>query len=367
MLFKLYAGVRGFEGCHRAHFLDALVKYLPEGLVEFRKRLDTVTDRQDGGKVELKFCDGTSAKADAVVGCDGIKSRVRELLLGEGNPASYPHYSHKIAYRGLIPMDKAIEVLGDYKAKNQHMHIGPKAHVLHFPVAGQTLMNVVAFVNDPEEWQDDEKMVAPGKRSDVEAAFTDWAPTVRSIISLLPEELEAWAVFDSFDHPAPYYNQGRVCLAGDAAHASSPHHGAGAGFGIEDALCLSKLLDQATATAKEGRTSAAVAVSLAFDAFNATRKERTQWLVNSSRGICEVYEWAGPTTGPDPEKCFAEIKWRSHAIWYFDYDGMMLDQASAGYDQRLRTLEEVAGLTELPLLLGVVEASHKLVVAPVAA
>jgi salicylate hydroxylase len=65
VLFKLYAGTRGFEGCHRAHFLDALVKFVPEGLVEFRKRLDVIQDNRNGGKVELTFCDGTTFKADA--------------------------------------------------------------------------------------------------------------------------------------------------------------------------------------------------------------------------------------------------------------------------------------------------------------
>ena len=65
LLFKLYAGYRGFEGCHRAHFLDALVKYIPEGIVEFRKRLDTLFESGGEDKIHIKFCDGTSAKADA--------------------------------------------------------------------------------------------------------------------------------------------------------------------------------------------------------------------------------------------------------------------------------------------------------------
>ena len=64
-------------------------------------------------------------------------------------------------------MHEAISALGQYKAKNQHMHIGPKAHVLHFPVADQTLVNFVAFASDPDEWNDSEKMVAPATRKDL--------------------------------------------------------------------------------------------------------------------------------------------------------------------------------------------------------
>lgn len=64
ILFKLYAGPRGFEGCHRAHFLDALLKSVPEGVVHFRKRLSEVIE-QDEQKVQLRFEDGTVVKADA--------------------------------------------------------------------------------------------------------------------------------------------------------------------------------------------------------------------------------------------------------------------------------------------------------------
>ncbi len=268
------------------------------------------------------------------MGCDGIKSRVREILLGKGNPASYPHYTHKIAYRGLIPMDKAAEAIGDKNARNQHMHIGPGRHLLHFPVADQTLINVAAFVADPYEWRDDEKMTAPATREEVQADFADWGPTVRAITSLLPDELDRWAIFDSFDHPAEAYARGRVCIAGDAAHASAPHHGAGAGIGVEDVLCLSTLMEMAMSSLQGNEASKDHALEVSFDTFNAVRHERSQWLVNSSRGICDVYEWADPHTGNDVEKCFEEIKWRSHKIWNFDIDGM-LGEAALTYARRM--------------------------------
>ena len=64
-LFRLYAGDTGFDGCHRAHFLDEMIKFLPEGVVEFRKRLDTYSVGSDDGAITLRFTDGTSATADA--------------------------------------------------------------------------------------------------------------------------------------------------------------------------------------------------------------------------------------------------------------------------------------------------------------
>ncbi len=64
-LFRLPAGKSGFEGCHRAHFLEELVKFIPEGVVEFQKRLRSYVIGNDDEEITLKFEDGTSATADA--------------------------------------------------------------------------------------------------------------------------------------------------------------------------------------------------------------------------------------------------------------------------------------------------------------
>jgi salicylate hydroxylase len=269
-----------------------------------------------------------------VIGCDGVKSRVRELLLGEGKPASYPHFSHKVAFRGLIPMDKAEAALGEYKAHNWHMHIGPDVHILHFPVANQALMNVVAFVTDPLDWPSDQIMTAPATKAEVVEAFASWGTSVRAITNLLPEELNKWAIFDTYDDPAPTYTRGRICIAGDAAHASSPHLGAGAGVGVEDALALATLMEMVTSTLQSTDVGNAKALSAAFDAFDAVRREHTQSFVHSSRHICETFEWANSETGSDPEKCFEEIKLRFHKIWYFDIEGMLC-QVAEEYKRRL--------------------------------
>jgi salicylate hydroxylase len=64
-LFQLFAGKTGFDGCHRAHFLDELVKYIPEGVVEFQKRLESYAVGGDDEEITLRFEDGTTATADA--------------------------------------------------------------------------------------------------------------------------------------------------------------------------------------------------------------------------------------------------------------------------------------------------------------
>lgn len=64
LIHKMYLGERGFEGCHRADFLDELVKMMPKDTIQFCKNLDTIVELGDNERVELRFTDGSSAGAD---------------------------------------------------------------------------------------------------------------------------------------------------------------------------------------------------------------------------------------------------------------------------------------------------------------
>lgn len=134
-----HKGPRG--GVHRAHFLDELVKLLPSSTAtQFGRKLVDITEADDGsGDAILHFTDGTTAQHSAVIGCDGIKSRTRELVLGKEE--ARPVFSGKYAYRGLIPMQKAMQILGDDVPQTPQMYCGYRGHVLTFPIASGTIMN----------------------------------------------------------------------------------------------------------------------------------------------------------------------------------------------------------------------------------
>ncbi|MCJ1473381.1 hypothetical protein MMC13_002032 [Lambiella insularis] len=343
-LFKIDAGYKGFAGCRRDQFLEALVKSVPEGVIECKKRLEKVCENGSEGNISLTFADGSSAETDAVIGCDGLKSRVREYLLGEGNPASYVHYSHELAYRGLVSMENAIKALGEKRAKYFTIHAGPHAHMLHYPVANETMVNVVAFVSDPDDWTDTKNLVKPASRTDMEKAFAGWNPCVRAMASFFPENIDKWAIFDTYDHPAPFYSRGKICLVGDAAHASKPHHGAGACLGIEDALCISALIGEVSLSLKKGAATKGQALSAAFQSYDAVRRTRSQWFVNSSRRVGDLFqqpEWANPEKWVKAETCWEEVKDRSHKIWHFNPDAMM-EEAIKGYLRRQERFQKTS-------------------------
>jgi salicylate hydroxylase len=128
-------------GVHRAHFLDELVKLVPEGVAQFKKRAIDVTEAMDdSGDAVLHFADGSTAQHSAILGCDGIKSRIRSIVLGDSDAAKAV-FSGKYAYRGLLPMSKAVDIMGDVTPRTPQMYVGYHGHVLTFPIANGTLVN----------------------------------------------------------------------------------------------------------------------------------------------------------------------------------------------------------------------------------
>lgn len=273
-----------------------------------------------------------------MIGCDGIRSRVREILLGEDNPEAHATYSQKFCFRGLVPMAEARRCLPAHRASTRYMYNGPGAHAITYPVAMGAFLNVLLVVSDPAPWRTaDGRHTARGSKDAAVRAFADWHPTARGLVGLLPAELDKWAIFDMLEHPAPAYARRRVAVAGDAAHAAGPHLGAGAGFGIEDALALAALLqalDRAWATPPAqktttdadaaARTRAAMAQA-ALAAYNDIRYERAQALPGLTREAVDLFQWDNPAVGSDADKFGREITWRFHQIWKYDVDGMVTD------------------------------------------
>jgi salicylate hydroxylase len=303
----------GFGSVHRARFLDELVALLPEEVrqrdVSFGHRVVGVSDGEGGKGVRLVFANGKTAIADAVIGCDGIKSEIRRTVVGSDAPEAHAVFTSKYAYRGLIPMSKAVATLGDNLARNSNHHLGYDGHVLTFPIEKGELMNVVAFRSKPDgEWYDEE-WVKPMKREDMERDFKGWGANVQAILGMM-EKCDMWALFD---HPPAktYHKDGKICLLGDAAHASTPHHGSGAGMAIEDAYILSGLL---------GEVHDAKELEAAFEIFETVRKERTQTLVWKSREQALIYEFQNEGTGDDLQKISQTLPCRWDWIWDEDVE-----------------------------------------------
>ncbi|KAK3290419.1 uncharacterized protein B0H64DRAFT_368398 [Chaetomium fimeti] len=347
-IFKLHVGKDGFQGGLRSKFLEEWAKLIPPTAVQFSKQLDTITEpTPDSPKLRLHFTDGTTATADAVIGCDGIHSRVRDLLLapqtttnppapGDQPPSSppttaHPTYTHKFCFRTLAPMPAAIAAIGPTQASTRFMYNGPGAHLITYPVGNSTLLNILAVIDATSStpWPYGQRHTAPGHRSEAERAFEQWGPTARAIVGLFPDSeegapLDKWALFDMAEYPMPGYARGRVGVAGDAAHAAGPHLGAGAGMGVEDAAVLAAVLGAIGGWWEgDGEGEGHELLERALRVFNEVRYSRTQWVVHAAREACDLFQWRDEAIGKDPERFGREITELFHTIWKYDVDGMV--------------------------------------------
>ena len=331
LLYKLYVGRNGFQGGLRSDILEEWARQLLDTdpsspPVQFGRQLDTIATDDTTGGLTLHFTDGTTATASVVIGCDGIRSRVRQLLLGEDNPAAHPHYTSKFCFRALLPMEQAVSAVGEYKCSTRFMHNGPNQHVITYPVGANRFLNVLVVMSDDKPWPDKTKHTAAGSSTEMTEAFKEWGPTVRGIVGLMPEKMDKWAIFDMLDHPAPKYYEGAICVAGDAAHATGPHLGAGGGLGIEDALVLAELM-QAVAKVydDDGVQGRRATVERALAAYNAVRYDRTQAVVRATRKACLLFHWQVAEVGDDGEKFGKAITPMFHKVWEYDVEGMVKD------------------------------------------
>ena len=278
-----------------------------EGKVTFKKRVVELVDLGDTG-IEMQFTDGTSATADAIIGCDGVKSRVRQILL-KGQENVEPRFTGKYAYRGLIPMEEALTAIGDI-APSSHLACGYGGYLVTFPVDKGRTLNVVAFQTKQDgEWDHGKEWVVRATVEDVLADYQGWSEPVRKLLSMLKKP-NKWGLFEHMP-ASTYYRAGKICLLGDCAHASTPHQGAGAGMAIEDGAVLSTLL-----CSIRGRDSSKL--ERAFHAYDAVRRPRTQRLVTTSRDAAMLYDFQKEGVGDDPELFKQDLVQRMKWIWNID-------------------------------------------------
>ncbi|MEZ0052591.1 salicylate hydroxylase [Mycobacterium sp. MAA66] len=216
---------------HRAQFQRLLFDALPSGTVQLGRGIVGATENADGVQIEL--ADGSRARADLLVGADGIHSVVQGLVGAKSAPVS----EGIMAYRGLIPAER---LAGIYDMRRMSMWVGPGQSFLTFPVSDGALLNVVAFV--PTDLDVEESWSAPGDIATFAAAYDGWAPTVQRVISAMDSTFR-WGIYDR--EPLPSWSTDHMTLLGDSAHAVTPHLGQGANQAVEDAITLAVLLEDA--------------------------------------------------------------------------------------------------------------------------
>lgn len=217
---------------HRAELHALLLERCREsGLVDLRTSQTVTGYAQGGASVRLQLRDG-EVSGRALIGAEGLRSPIRAQMLGDGEPRVSGHTT----YRSVIPRDAMPE---DLRMNAATLWAGPKCHIVHYPLKGGTVFNlVVTYHRDALEAVSGK----PVTRAEVAEGFEHVHPSARAVIEH-GRDWKQWVLCDR--EPISRWTDGRVALLGDAAHPMLQYFAQGACMAMEDGVALAVALDGA--------------------------------------------------------------------------------------------------------------------------
>jgi salicylate hydroxylase len=257
---------------HRADLQQVLldaVRSQPAIRILTGRTVEEVTSGPESAAVTVSGQSGSreSLIVDGVLGADGVWSKVRSTL-----KLAPPVFKGYVAWRATVDSNK---VPFSLRGNETGLWLGRHGHVVHYPIAGGALLNMVAVVR---RRQPVEGWATPGRRIKLLAHFNAATPALRELIAI-PQE---WSVWPLFDAPAARLADGRIALLGDAAHPVLPFLAQGAALAIEDAACLADVLGAGASPAR------------AFESYEAQRLGRVRKVQHHARRNGRIYHLAGP-------------------------------------------------------------------------
>lgn len=278
---------------HRADIHTSILEAVKQSpLIEFftSSRVEDFTQHASFATVVDNH--GDKHSADAVIGCDGVKSVIRQKLIGDE-----PRVSGHIVYRAVIPVENMPE---DLRWNAPTVWAGPNCHLVHYPLRGAKEFNLVVTFHSREQetWG-----VREGSREEVMAYFAEICERPKRLLDS-PKSWKRWSTADR--DPVASWGHGRSTLLGDAAHPMLQYLAQGACMAIEDAVTLGKAVERCDFD-----------LTAAFRLYERSRIVRTARVVLSSREMGRVYHAKGVERqvrnslwrGRDPERFYDALEW----------------------------------------------------------
>ena len=186
-------------------------------------------DTQAGNRIIARAKDGSEAKGACLIGADGVWSGLRAIV----SPAASLRFAGATAWRAQVPRDTLPAPFADPIVG---LWLGPRTHLVHYPVGGGADLNVVAVTEDGASRQG---WSQSGSASDVIASFARWTKPAKDLL----ERVEGWRGWSLYRLTGlKSWSAGPITLLGDAAHPVLPYLAQGAALAIEDAVVLAACL-----------------------------------------------------------------------------------------------------------------------------
>lgn len=262
---------------HRADLHRALAERARrEDAIEIHAGSAVTSFASGAGGVSICLQQGaiqTDAAGDVFIAADGSRSRARGQMLGAAGALKS---AVRTAYRTLI---EAGDAAASMRRCETTLWLGRKAHLVHYPLRGGSVVNVVAIVEEETGAQAAAMgWSAPGDAAFLEARFSDWDQSAQALLRAAP----GWRKWPLFDRdPITAWTAGRAALLGDAAHPMLPFLAQGAAQAIEDAGALGDALPL------DGD------VALGLLAYQRVRQARAARVQRASRRQGDIYHLSG--------------------------------------------------------------------------
>ncbi len=245
----------------RADLHAALFSAVDSRAFHFNKKVESFN--QSNEHVELIFSDGTKETLDYVIAADGINSIFRKTLV----PNSLPRYAGYTCWRGITKNKDDVTP-----------HISSEAWSKKGRFGWAPLHNGDVYWFACINSEANHPVYEGFSKEDVADYFSFYAPVVERLIRETYDDY--FLHHDIYDiKPLDTFVYNRICLLGDAAHATTPNMGQGAGQSIEDAYELMEAIKN-TPTMND-----------AFKQYDATRVKKTKKVINLSRQIGWAAQW----------------------------------------------------------------------------
>jgi 6-hydroxynicotinate 3-monooxygenase len=215
---------------HRGDLHGVLEKAVAPGSIAFDHRLVDLQETSDA--VGLVFENGVTVEADLVVGADGIRSRVRDVLLGP----EPPRFVGMVAHRAIFPAER----LRGFKIPDCTKWWGRDRHLLVYFMTRRRDEVYVIGVAPAASWDSDEASL-PCPREKLVQEFANFHDDLQRVLNVV-QDVSVWPIYDRARDDR--WSGGRIVLVGDACHPVPPFMAAGGAMAVEDAAILSRCLAQ---------------------------------------------------------------------------------------------------------------------------
>jgi salicylate hydroxylase len=243
--------------------------------VSVRSGFELAAIDTQGRDVVARAADNSEAKGACLIGADGMWSAVRRIV----SPAARLRFAGASAWRTQLPRD---DLPAPFAEPVVGLWLGPRAHLVHYPVGGGSELNIVAVIAGGAAAQG---FAQSSSAAALRESFARWTKDAKSLL----DRAHGWRCWSLYRLTRlKHWSTGAVTLLGDAAHPVLPYLAQGAALAIEDAVTLAACIADACVAGGPGD------LAPAFRRYERLRRPRATRVQRAARRFGFAYHLDAP-------------------------------------------------------------------------